>query len=324
MKELCIDIHCLSKEFLHGEKALNNINLSISQGAIFGIIGKSGAGKSTLMRCLIGLEKPSQGSINFPTGKNFGMIFQHFHLFSARTALENVIFPLEIKGVSKKLALKRGEDLLELVGLGAKKNIYPLKLSGGEKQRLAIARALAPEPSILFSDESTSALDPTTKSSILTLLSDLNKSMGLTIVLITHEMEVIREICTDIAVLEKGEVVEQGKVEDVFSQPKHLITKRFLYSLLHEDIPAHLFDSLNKDRELLRLYFRGNLAREPIISRLIKGFDIEVNILLGGLDKLSSTIVGNLLVSIEGSLGEREKAKFFLKEQGIHFEMVLP
>lgn len=329
MNDPIIQIKSLSKVY-PGQlvPALKNVNLSIKRRAIFGVIGTSGAGKTTLLRCLSGLENPTEGEIAIEgrspiaSRKNMGMIFQHFNLFSSRNALENVTYPLQISGVSKEEAKRRGHELLSLVRLSGKEGLYPSQLSGGEKQRVAIARALAKNPAILFSDEATSALDPPNKKEVLSLLLELNHTMGLTIFLITHEMEVIKQICTDVAVLEKGEVVEEGSVEKLFSSPEHGLTKRFLQTLIHDDIPEHVFDFSHPNTELLRLYFKGDGAKGPVISRMVKRFQVEVNILLGGLDCLRSTVVGNLLISLEGTSEERQKAHRFLEEEGVKYEAI--
>ncbi len=315
--------------------ALKNINLQVEKGKVCGIIGMSGAGKSTLMRCLTGLDRPSEGSvwieeeeISALTGsalrqarRKIGMIFQHFNLFSAKTAWENVAYPLEIEKMPFAQRKQRAFELLDVVGLAHKAESYPAQLSGGEKQRVAIARALAPRPSVLLSDEATSALDPTTRLSILELLQQLNQTLGLTIVLITHEMEVVKQICTDVAVLEHGEIVEQGPVETLFSTPSHPTTRRFLQNLSHQ-IPSH-FPIHKRGGELLRLFFKGEGAERPIISQMIKHHAIDVNILLGGIDVLRTTTVGILVVELSGSAEERSKARLFLEKEGVIWERIL-
>lgn len=304
---------------------LKNVSFTVKKGAIFGIIGESGAGKTSLLRTLVGLEKNFTGTIFFPSlegkdiTKNVGMIFQHFNLFSARTVLENITYPLEISGFSKEECKKRAKELLLLVGLERKEKSYPALLSGGEKQRVAIARALALNPALLLSDEATSALDPTTKKNILSLLLDLNQRLGLTIILITHEMAVIKEVCTEVLVLEKGAVVELGPVEELFLNPSHPTTRKFLKTLSHDDIPKHLWGYANEEQELWELHFKGMTAEQPIIHTLIKQYEIEVNILLGGIDMLRTVTVGNLLVAIKGPKQERNRAYQFLqtKEVGV-------
>jgi D-methionine transport system ATP-binding protein len=331
MKETIIQIQNVSKKF--GENyALNRIDLTVQKGEIFGIIGMSGAGKSTLIRCLCGLEKPTTGTLYISgqelttldtkslraARKKIGMIFQHFNLFTARTALENVSFPLEISGVKTANRTQKIESLLSLVGIEGKKHLYPSQLSGGEKQRVAIARALAMEPDVLLCDEATSALDPQTTGSILDLLAELNQRLAITIVLITHEMEVIKRICSHVAVLEQGKIVEAGTTLQLFSSPKHPKTKRFLQNLTHE-LPEYLLPK-KRDQEILRLSFTGKTASEPIITKLIRSYDIEVNILLGGIDVLRKEIIGNLVIALSGPSAERVKALVFLENCGVHCE----
>lgn len=328
MKETIVQIENLTKRF-GANLALKGLDLCVNRGEIYGIIGMSGAGKSTLIRCLTCLEKPSEGHI-FLRGeeltalsaqelraarKQMGMIFQHFNLFSARNAFENITYPLEIEGVSSRERQKRADELLSLVGLKGKGGHYPAQLSGGEKQRVAIARALANRPSILLCDEATSALDPQTTHSILELLRSLNETLGLTILLITHEMEVIKQICTHVAVLEQGEIVEQGSTIDLFTTAKHRTTQRFLQNLTH-DLPDYLLQR-GEGREVLRLSFTGESASQPIICRLMRQFQVDVNILLGGIDRLRTDIVGNLVITLSGTDEERAKAYLFLENSGV-------
>jgi D-methionine transport system ATP-binding protein len=333
MKESFIQIENLAKRF-NSTPALKEINLRIQRGEIFGIIGMSGAGKSTLIRCLAGLEKPSEGHIFLEredlatlsgkelraVRKKMGMIFQHFNLFSSRTASENIAYPLEIEGISRKSRLARARELLELVGLKGKGDYYPAQLSGGEKQRVAIARALVRSPALLLCDEATSSLDPHATHSILELLSQLNRKLGLTIVLITHEMEVIKQICTRVAVLEHGEVVEEGATLTLFSSPKHPTTKRFLQNLTHI-LPEHLLPK-GENQDLLRLSFTGKNASQPIISRLIREYQVEVNILLGSIDVLHTGTVGNLVIALSGPKEERLKGCQFLESCGVKWERI--
>jgi D-methionine transport system ATP-binding protein len=249
------------------------------------------------------------------------MIFQHFNLFSSRTAWENVAYPLEIDGLPVDVRRTRACELLEIVGLQEKERYYPEQLSGGEKQRVAIARALARKPSLLLCDEATSAVDPTTTQAILDLLLQLNKSLNLTIVLVTHEMEVIKQICTHVSVLEQGHIVEQGRTEDLFLHPKHPITKRFLQNVPHTIPPSLYKQQQREDREIVRLSFLGKSAGEPIISRMIKQYDVEVNILLGSVEVLRhEEQVGNLLIVIGGRESERRKACQFLEANGVVWE----
>lgn len=315
--------------------ALKGLNLTIEKGEVFGIIGMSGSGKSTLIRCLTGLETPSEGSIQIggidiatlsgdalrEARQKIGMIFQHFNLFTAKRAWENVAYPLEIEGMSIHERKKRALDLLTVVGLKHKSESYPEQLSGGEKQRVAIARALARNPEVLFCDEGTSALDPTTTQSILSLLAQLNKNLGITIVLITHEMEVVKQLCTQVAVLHAGEIVEIGKVEAIFASPIHPVTRRLLANLTYE-VPAHFYPR-REDSLLLRLFFQGGEAGKPIISRMIKSFEVEVNILLGGIDVLRNETIGHLVVELSGNSEERKKAREFLEESGVRCEEII-
>ncbi|MFZ0565519.1 MAG: ATP-binding cassette domain-containing protein [Chlamydiales bacterium] len=334
MKDKIINIKNLTKVFEPPFYALKNINLSVKRGEIFGIIGMSGAGKSTLIRCLTSLEQPTNGSLTVlgkefsaltkkqlrETRKKMGMIFQHFNLLSSRNALENVAFPLEIENITFDTRSQRALQLLDFVGLKGKEGLYPPQLSGGQQQRVGIARALANQPEILLCDEATSALDPHSTQAILDLLLGLNQTLGLTLVMITHEMEVIKKICTHVAVLEEGEIVEQGEVADLFAAPKHPTTQRFLQNLVHE-VPSLMLPK-SKDKELLRLCFRGKSASQPLISRLIREYKVEVNILLGAIDQLRSETIGNLVVELSGSEEEREKARHFLIEHHVSCEEI--
>lgn len=319
MKLLAIEAKRIVKCFPNCTKpALQSVDLSVEKGDIFGIVGMSGAGKSTLLRLLTGLEEPTAGELKI--SGNGGVIFQHFNLFSSRTALENVMFPLEIAG--DRNCKEKARKFLSLVGLQAKEDSYPSKLSGGEKQRVAIARALACGPEILFSDEATSALDPKTTRTILDLLLHLNKTMGLTIVLITHQMDVIKQICTKMAVLSEGMIVEQGKVADIFATSGHPVTKELLKSLSH-DIPEHFYPK-GEGKELVRLTFKGSVAGEPVISTMVRKHAIDVNILMGAIDRLQEGSVGSLVVELTGEPGEIKNARKFLEERGVLYEVMLP
>lgn len=312
--------------------ALRHVNLEIEKGDIFGIIGLSGAGKSTLIRCLSTLEKPSFGQIYFG-GKEItsldeealrlvrrkrGMIFQQFNLFSSRTVAENIAYPMEICQLSKEEQNRRIAHLLGLVGLKEQKDAYPAQLSGGQKQRVGIARALANDPEIIFCDEATSALDPKTTHEILTLLKELQQKLDLTIVLITHEMEVVKEICNKVAVLEKGEIIESGTLAEVFINPKQAATKQFVQKTIHE-IPPHLLSGKGK---VLHLHFQGEQADQPIITQMGKRFGIDANILLGWIDSLQTVTVGNLIIELTGDDASIEKAMDYLREQQIVIEEV--
>lgn len=333
-----IEVEHVSKSYsniVQAVHALRGISLTISKGDIFGIIGQSGAGKSTLIRCLATLVLPSEGRIlidgvdiaKLEKGplrafrKKIGMIFQHFNLLSSRTVAGNVAYPLEVVGMPKEEQIKRVDELLGLVGLKDKEGMYPSQLSGGEKQRVGIARALATRPEVLLCDEATSALDPKTTREILDLLQNINKNMGVTIVLITHEMEVIKRICNRVAVMERGRIVEQGNVADVFADPVHPTTKYFLETATHA-IPVEFFKELSPGRRLLRLRFTGKTAGEPIISQLLRKFDVDVNILLGWMDKLQSKIIGMLIVELSGTPEGIDKALKYLEENSVQVEVL--
>ena len=309
--------------------ALKDIHLAIPRSSIYGIIGMSGAGKSTLLRCLTGLETPTEGTLFFD-GKEFpyrdrkaleslrkqiGMVFQHFQLFSAKTVGLNIAYPLEISNAPLVQRQQRVEELLSIVGLQSKKDHYPSQLSGGEKQRVGIARALAAHPRLLLCDEPTSALDPKTTRDLLQLLTSLNQELGITIVMITHQLETIKQACQRVAVLSQGQIVEEGEVKDIFTKPKHPMTQHLLH--LGVDQFPHYFFKPQAGAFLVRLGFEGCKAKQPVISYMIKHFDIEVNILSGGLDYLQDTIVGHLFVELSGSSEKVERALAFLRSQHI-------
>lgn len=312
------------------------MTLSVEEGDIFGIIGLSGAGKSTLLRCLCGLEKPTSGSV-FVYDKEIsaisglalrevryemGMIFQSFQLLSSRTVFDNVAFPLEIAG--RKEVRARVDELLGLVGLAHKKNVYPSQLSGGEKQRVGIARALANQPKVLFCDEATSSLDPKTTREILSLLKQLNAQLGVTLVVITHEMEAIRAICKHLCVLDQGTIVESGSVTQIFSNPTQSMTKHFLKTTAHE-IPPHFFKEVSPNKKLLRLCLEGAIAGKPIISQMVKKFSVDANILMGWMDCLQETTVGNLVIELTGDPEQIKLSLDYLKDNCIQYEeMVKP
>ncbi len=315
--------------------ALRKVSLSIPAGGIFGVIGPSGAGKSTLIRCINMLERPDSGEVwvngilmNNLNAKDLrearkktGMIFQHFNLLHSRTVFANIAFPLELARYPKDRIQRRVRELAELVGLTDKLQSYPGQLSGGQKQRVGIARALASEPQLLLCDEATSALDPETTRSVLHLLRTINERLKLTIVLITHEMEVIQNICDNVAVLEDGVLQEVGPVIDVFTRPASPATQRMLRGFL--DYPkeqlAHLEES---DHTLLQLTFIDSKAHEPVMSRLVKTCQVDVNILYGRLDKMKNTPFGMLLVELRGSDEQVAQAIGFLKENHVEVEVI--
>lgn len=319
--------------------AVDNVNLTIKQGEIFGIIGYSGAGKSTLIRLLNGLEKPTSGQIvvndkeitSISEGKlrqvrqKVSMIFQHFNLLWSRTVAENIAFPLEIAGVPKEQRATRVRELIELVGLEGRGDYYPSQLSGGQKQRVGIARALANRPEVLLCDEATSALDPETTDSILDLLISINERLGLTIVLITHEMQVIQKICNRVAVMENGHVVEEGDVLEVFQNPQQPITKRFVTQVSENNQSQQTIENLQElypNGKLIKLVFVGDQTEQPILSRLIKQFDLEVNIVQGNITHTKSGAYGTLILQIDGDASAIDKAILFIHEQKVHTEVI--
>lgn len=293
-------------------KAIDDVSLKIHKGEIFGIIGYSGAGKSTLLRCLNLLETPTTGKV-IVDGKDLttltkkevrterqkiGMIFQHFHLISAKKVYDNVAHSLKAAGKSKAEIKQRVPELLKMVGLEDRAGHYPAQLSGGQKQRVGIARALANEPKILLCDEATSALDPTTTESILTLLKDINKKMGITIVLITHEMEVIQKICDRIAVMENGAVVEYGDIYDLFSDPQTELTKQFVSTVHSLKLPKRL--QQGRLGQVIQITFRGESAEEGIIAETLRKFDVNINILHGQITYIKDKPLGTLIIEVTG------------------------
>jgi len=294
--------------------ALDGVTLNVRRGEILGIIGRSGAGKSTLIRCLNGLERPDSGLIEIegreitglgeadlqPLRRRIGMIFQHFNLLSAKTVEENVALPLKIEGWPKAKRLARAAELLELVGLSGKAKAYPSELSGGQKQRVGIARALAAKPALLLSDEATSALDPETTRSILTLLKDINRKLGLTILLITHEMEVVRGIADRVTVLDAGRVVEEGPVWQVFSRPQAQTT-RSLLSGIRPQLPAHIAERLVADvggEAILGIYIAGPAATGPLFEGLSQEFPGGYRLIHGGVDHIQEQAVGRFFLAV--------------------------
>lgn len=333
-----IKVENLSKEYNNSNKkihALKNINLQVEKGEIFGIIGLSGAGKSTLIRCLNRLEEPTNGKIFINdseitnlnnehlrnTRKDIGMIFQHFNLLSSKNVYKNIAFPLELEGMDKKSINKRVNTLLNYVGLEDKRSTYPSQLSGGQKQRVAIARSLANKPKILLSDEGTSALDPKTTKSILDLLNKIRKEFGLTIVLITHQMEVIKDICDRVAIIEDGEIIELSTVEEIFANPKTKTATEFISSLkLNTEDEINYMK--NPENKIFKLSFIGENSKKPIISKMIKQFNIDVNILSGNINELMSTSIGNLTLEISGKDEEIDKAISWLEKEDIRLEVL--
>lgn len=323
-------------------EALRGIDLEISKGEIFGIIGFSGAGKSSLVRCLNLLEQPSGGSIiighqemtKLSPGQlrkartKIGMIFQHFNLLYNRTVFGNVAFPLEIAKAPRLEIEKRVTQLLSLVGLEDKAQAYPGQLSGGQKQRVGIARALANDPQVLLCDEATSALDPQTTKSILGLLKDINQQLKITIVLITHEMGVIKEICDRVAVIEEGKIIEQGTMLEIFTQPKTKTAQGFVGSIFNSSIPAEIknrqliLEGEKIRKKLVRIIFVGEWAGQPVISNLVKKYQVDANILSGNIEHLKDQPFGTLLVEIAGNNGDTEQAIEYLQSLGLGIEVM--
>ena len=322
--------------------ALHETSLHIKTGEIFGIIGLSGAGKSTLVRCINMLERPTKGQVIVDGAEltamndaqlrkarqSIGMIFQHFNLLTSRTVYDNIAFPLEIQGLSKAEIDKRVQPLLDLVQLKERANYYPSQLSGGQKQRVGIARALASNPKVLLCDEATSALDPQTTKSILELLKDINKKMNLTIVLITHQMEVVKAICDRVAVIEAGDIIEEGSMIDVFTNPQHPTTKEFTKSVINAEIPdmvknMDLSDTYREGSKLVaRISFIGDSAGEPIVSGMVKHFDVDVSILYGNIDQLKDVPFGTLIIEIAGTRKGVESALEYLHQQDLKTEVI--
>lgn len=330
--------------------ALKKTNLEIKEGTIFGIIGLSGAGKSTLIRCINMLEVPTSGQV-FVDGQeltamseaqlrkarqNIGMIFQHFNLLASRTVFDNVAFPLEIQGIPRDKIKARVEELLELVQLSDRGDYYPSQLSGGQKQRVGIARALASNPKVLLSDEATSALDPQTTKSILQLLRDINSRLNLTIVMITHQMEVVKEICDQVAVIENGTIIEEGSMYKVFTEPQQETTKEFVKTVNDICIPSIInTESMQQTyfpdaRLLLNLTFLGGEddeegstgADQPLVSSIIKKFGVDVNIISGKVDYLKDLPYGTLLVELIGEEAEIKNALQYIYDKKVKVEVI--
>ena len=330
--EAIIEIQNLSKTFGSGDTqvaALQDVNLQVQKGEIFGIIGLSGAGKSTLVRCINLLERPDEGKVLFHGSDLMGlkekdlrlqrrkisMIFQSFNLLEQRTNLDNICFPLELIGVSKKEARKRAMELLETVGLPDKANAYPVQLSGGQKQRIAIARALASDPEVLLCDEATSALDPQTTDSILKLLQKISRERGITVIIITHQMSVIEQVCHRVAILDHGEVAEVGKVEDVFRNPKSKAGRRLVS-------PAMALP-MTDEMPIARIAFNGNTSSDPIIASVAMDLGIKVSIMGADTRNVDGRAFGTMLISLPEDLTQRRKVLDYLNQfEGVSAEEV--
>ena len=338
-KKTVIEILNVEKVFKNKKSevhALRNVSLKVEKGDVFGIVGYSGAGKSTLLRLVNLLEKPTSGSVKIEgkeiinlsekelniLRKNIGMVFQQFNLLESQTVYQNLKIPLIISGTPKNSIDKRIEELLDFVGLKDKKNSSVSKLSGGQKQRIGIARALATHPKILLCDEATSALDPKTTKSILQLLKKINNEFGITILLITHEMEVVKEICNRVAVMQDGEIKEQGNIIEIFTNPQENITKNFISSVINNNIPESLKEELDLNLPVVKLTFLGEKSGQPLISEINKKFDISTKILSASVNELGNTILGVLVVQLEGNPAIINEVEEFIKNRGVKIERV--
>ncbi|MBN6888084.1 D-methionine transport system ATP-binding protein [Cytobacillus horneckiae] len=332
-----IEVNSLVKIYSSKAKeviGVNDVSLQIKEGEIYGIIGYSGAGKSSLIRCLNLLEKPTSGEVKIDgvdlttlnekalrkARQKIGMIFQHFYLASAKTVYENIAFALKAAGKTPKEIDVRVKELLELVGLSDKSSQYPAQLSGGQKQRVGIARALANNPKVLLCDEATSALDPSTTKSILNLLKTINRKLGLTIVLITHEMEVVKEICHRLAVMQDGKIIEEGLVYDIFANPIQPLTKDFIASVLQFELPQQLIE--NRKGTIIKIQFKGAIAEESVVSDLFQQFNVKGNILHGKIEYIQDVPLGIFIMELTGEDKEVERAIAYIEERTQNLEVV--
>lgn len=336
-----ITLKNISKIYRQNHKtitALDNISLTVEQGEIYGVVGESGAGKSTLIRCVNLLELPSHGEVIID-GKSLtqlsktellaerhqiGMIFQHFNLLSSRTVAENIALPLELINASKANIREKVASLLALTGLTDKANFYPAQLSGGQKQRVAIARALAGDSKILLSDEATSALDPKTTDAILTLLKDINRKLGVTILLITHEMDVVKKICDKVALLDSGKLVESASVEAFFSAPQSALGKKFVDQVQRINLPEAYQQKLKPSgaHPVIQIHFQGDIVTAPIISQLSRDFALDVNIVQANLEQLRSMSIGVVVAELLGTAENIANALTWLNTQPIKVEIM--
>ncbi|WBU65766.1 ATP-binding cassette domain-containing protein [Paracoccus aerodenitrificans] len=320
--------------------ALQDVTLEIAAGSVCGVIGRSGAGKSTLLRMVNGLERPTAGTVTVAgrdvgrakgaelrnIRRDVGMIFQHFNLLASRTVYGNIALQLEIAGMPSAQIRPRVDDLIARVGLEAQAKRYPAELSGGQKQRVGIARALATRPKVLLSDEATSALDPETTQTVLALLRDINRDLGLTILLITHEMGVVRDIASDMAVIDGGRIVEAGPTHDVFVNPQHPTTRSFLSGVIGINLPGFIADRLQAARsegdaqEVIRVTFSGAHATDPMLARLSSEMGVAANILAGAVEEIGTRPFGNLLISVDAAKGA--EARGFLERHGLMTEVL--
>ena len=340
-----IKLNNITKIFTLPDKkltALDNVSLHVPKGQICGVIGASGAGKSTLIRCVNLLERPTHGAVIIDdvdltqlsdaelvkTRRQIGMIFQHFNLLTSRTVFENVALPLELENKSKAEIQEKTTALLALVGLRDKHNVYPANLSGGQKQRVAIARALASDPKVLLCDEATSALDPATTQSILKLLKEINRTLGITILLITHEMEVVKRICDQVAVIDKGRLIEQGTVSEIFSNPKTELAQEFISSTFHITLPEEYLENLSdtpkhaKSYPIIKFEFTGRSVDAPLLSQASKKFGVELSILTSQIDYAGGVKFGFTIAEVEGDEDAITQAKVYLMENNVRVEVL--
>ncbi|MGE7876436.1 methionine ABC transporter ATP-binding protein [Peribacillus muralis] len=332
-----IEIRSVRKEYISKKNrvvGVDNVSLTIQKGEVYGIVGYSGAGKSSLLRCLNLLERPTGGHIIIDgidltslsskelrkQRQKIGMIFQHFSLVSSKTVFENVAFALKAAHQSKGAIKLRVLQLLDIVGLSDKKDVYPAQLSGGQKQRVGIARALANDPSVLLCDEATSALDPTTTKAILQLLKKISRELGITIVLITHEMEVVKELCHRVAVMQDGRVIEEGSVYEIFSQPKKELTKKFIGSVLDFDLPSHLIEE--SKGTIIKIQFEGQTAGESILSDTLQAYSVKGNILHGKIEYIQDVPLGVLIIELNGKAAEIHSAVTYIKDRSSSVEVL--
>ncbi|ARF13950.1 methionine ABC transporter ATP-binding protein [Sporosarcina ureae] len=332
-----IQIQHLSKVYQTKEKVVkgvDDVSLDIETGEIFGIVGYSGAGKSSLIRCLNLLETPTSGTILIDDVNltklsgvklrqarlKIGMIFQHFYLISQKTIFENIAFALQAAKMPSNKIETRVMELLEMVGLSEKRDVYPAQLSGGQKQRVGIARALANNPSVLLCDEATSALDPNTTMSILRLLKKINKELNITIVLITHEMNVVKEICDRMAIMQDGKVIEEGQVYDIFSNPVQPLTKEFISSVVSYEIPDTVMSTLAGT--LVKITFKGEVAMEGVISDTMQKYRVKGNFLHGSIEYIQERALGIFLMELQGECDEVEQAIAYILEQNAQVEVI--
>ena len=334
-----IEFKNISKHYeLKGQtiRALDQINLEIPAGSIFGIIGYSGAGKSTLIRLINLLERPNEGQViinqkDFTAldartlrqeRANIGMIFQHFNLLQTKTVADNIEMPLKLLGVNKSEREKRLNELLEFIDLKHKKDAYPDELSGGQKQRVGIARALANHPKILLCDEATSALDPQTTKSVLALLKKINQEQGITVVMVTHEMDVIESVCDYVAVMEQGKVIETGSTLEIFSQPQHPTTKNFIQTVLQQQLPVNILNNLENQnhKSIYSLQFLGTSAQETVVQAAIKQFDVSVNILFANMTEINGSVIGQMFIQLLGDADNIRQTIEFFERNGVKVE----